>query len=701
MQTINRLKLLITLGLVAHSAVALANSDLPETTEHAESRSALPTILVIGSSMKDRERQPAANTLVTAEELRIQQPRSTEEALRGVPGVSIKPEEETAIVGNIGIRGLSSSDYKTLILEDGVPVAPGLFVGNGRYYNPRVQRMDGIEVLRGAGSLRYGPSTIGGVINYVTKNPEPGIRVDLHAGSFNTREWGVEAGGTAANGDATFGAVVTRVDSDGFMGKQFQMRDVMLKAGLEFAGNQKVGIKYTDYQNDANISYRGVFLADYLAESDRNPAPDDWFLTGRRSIDLNHEWSINDRMRLNTVVFSSELYRDYWRFATNGSASAAANRWIYIDNLNGNNRAFERTGIDGRLFVSHNAFGMENEAEVGLRYMSEEMHDLTVSAVRATPRTGTINREVIDAADSWSIHLQNRISLNDRLAVTAGLRAEIYEQTRHDLRRTDAQGNRAKTDNTEFLPGIGFTWRFADGLQGFANAYKAFSPALNGDALNGLDDQELAAEQSVNIEAGIRGSAGSVDYEATIFRMEFDNQIIPANSASQFQVTNGGETLHQGVELGIGVELRGGFSVDANVTYIADAEFIGDRFARTGALTTPDGNRVPYTPEWIANLVVSYERGPLRSSVRMHHTGSQFTDVLNTRPINESLSGFFTGEIDGYTIADLSMLYRLNDRLELGVTVKNVADERYIASLRQGIYVGPERSYDVGVSYRF
>jgi Fe(3+) dicitrate transport protein len=33
--------------------------------------------------------------------------------------------------------------------------------------------------------------------------------------------------------------------------------------------------------------------------------------------------------------------------------------------------------------------------------------------------------------------------------------------------------------------------------------------------------------------------------------------------------------------------------------------------------------------------------------------------------------------------------------------VKNVADERYIASLRQGIYVGPERSYDMGISYRF
>lgn len=178
-------------------------------------------------------------------------------------------------------------------------------------------------------------------------------------------------------------------------------------------------------------------------------------------------------------------------------------------------------------------------------------------------------------------------------------------------------------------------------IQGFANAYKAFSPALNGDALSGLDDQELSAEQSINMEAGVRGSAGDLDYEATLFRMDFDNQIIPANSNSQFQVTNGGKTLHQGVELGVGTRLFGGFSIDANLTYIADARFVGDRFSRAGALTTPDDNRVPYTPEWIANLGLSYDRGPVRSALRIHHTSSQFTDVLNTRAINENLSGFY------------------------------------------------------------
>jgi Fe(3+) dicitrate transport protein len=33
--------------------------------------------------------------------------------------------------------------------------------------------------------------------------------------------------------------------------------------------------------------------------------------------------------------------------------------------------------------------------------------------------------------------------------------------------------------------------------------------------------------------------------------------------------------------------------------------------------------------------------------------------------------------------------------------VKNLTDEHYIASLRQGIYAGPSRSFEVGAKYRF
>jgi Fe(3+) dicitrate transport protein len=661
----------------------------------------LPVIFVVGENRQDALRQPGAVTFVTLEELQLKQPRSTEEMLRSVTGVSIKPEEESAIVANIGMRGLSAADYKTLILEDGVPVAPGLFVGNGRYYNPRVQRMEGIEVLKGAASLRYGPSTIGGVINYITKQPEDGVQLSLRTGTWNTNEATVEVGGSAPSGEAKFGLIATHAESDGFLDKGYQMSDIVAKAGMALGDNQWVSIKYADYRNDANISYRGHFLNEYLAGADNNPAPDDWFLSGRRSIDLNHEWNLSDTMTLNTLVYGSETWRDYWRFNTDNAASGAAGRWIYADTLNGNNRSFERFGLDTRLQFEHTLFGIENEAEIGYRYLSESMDDRTVNATRANPRTGPLGRDVRDSADSNALYLQNRFLLSENLALTAGLRAERYEQDRKDRRRTDAQGNAASSSNTELLPGLGFTYNLNPELQFFGSVYNAFSPALNGDALDALSDQQLDAERSINLELGLRGGNERVRYEMAWFRMDFDNQIIPANSNSQFQRTNGGATWHQGLELGVELELGAGFSANANTTWVPDAEFDGARFAANGAITTPDGNRLTYTPELVANLGLAYTVGTLRAGLNLHHTGEQYSDVLNTDAISESLTGFYTGRIQSYTLLDLSLVYNMSERLSFSSSIKNLNDKRYIASLRQGIYVGPERSVDAGLRYKF
>lgn len=686
--------LVIGIGLALSGSILLVNPATAETTLKS-----LPKVVVVGTEEGDVERQPGSVTVVTEEELQIRQPRSTEEALRSVPGVVVKPEEESAIVANIGIRGLSSADYKTLILEDGVPVAPGLFVGNGRYYNPRIQRMEGIEVLKGAASLRYGPSTIGGVINYITKQPEDGVEISARAGSFNTQEATVEVGGTSPTQDAKFGAVITRASSDGFLDKGYDMTDIMLKAGMAVGETQWLSLKYTDYQNDANISYRGHFLQAYKDDATYNPAPDDYFITGRRSLDLSHEWDITDSAKLNTLVYGSETYRHYWRYATNNVASAAAGRWVYTDSLDGNNRDFDRFGIDSRLKLQHQLFGMANEAELGVRLMNESMNDVTVAATRATPRTGTIKKDTVDSAESLALYGQNRFLISERFAVTAGLRAERYEQSSKNKRA--ATDNQADTSNTEILPGVGVTYQINPGWQAFSSIYKAFSPALNGDALNGLDDQKLEAERSVNFEAGVRGAREQLSYELTFFRMDFDNQIIPANSNSQFQRTNGGETLHQGIEAAVGWELGAGFTVNANATYIPDAEFVGDRLDAKGKITTPDGNRITYVPEWVANLALEYKVGSLRTSLNLHHNGEQYTDVSNTKQIAESTSGFFTGQINGYTLLDLNMVYEFSKDLSLSASAKNLTDERYIASLRQGIYVGLERSIDVGVKVKF
>ncbi|MCH8497648.1 MAG: TonB-dependent receptor [Marinobacter sp.] len=695
-----RTALAIAISLPAAAFATTADNDTQRQARMAQ----LPQIDVVGSADGTNiSRQTGAVTMVSSEELQMIQPRSTEEALRRVPGVYIKPEEESAVVVNVGVRGLSSNDYKTLVLEDGVPVAPGLFVGNGRYYNPRIQRIDNIEVLRGSSALRYGPGNIGGVINYRTKEPADGIAIETSVGSWDTYKTMIELGGSSPSGDGIFGAVISHVKSDGFMDKGYETTDVMIKAGTAIGRDQWLGVKFTHYENDANISYRGLFLDEYKRGEKNNPAPDDYFLTGRVSFDINHLWTIQPGVELNTLVYWSDTYRDYWRFGVDGGASATAGSWVFNDNVNGNNRSFERIGAETRLTADNSFAGVNGEAEIGLRYLKEEMVDQTVLAIRERPRTpdngrGGLGRDRIDAAESYALYAQNRFDLSDRWSVTPGVRVEYYEQTRKNRQN----GSFVRTRNTEVMPGLGSTFQIAPMAQVYGSVYQAFSPALNGDALDGMQDQELDAETSVNLELGVRGSNERLNYEVTAFRMDFKNQIIPANSNTNFQRTNGGKTFHQGLEAAIGVNLDGGFDVFANLTWIPDAEFNGNRFASDGVtINTPDGNRIPYTPEFVANAGVGYQQGGLRTQLSANYTGSQFTDVGNTRAITENTSGFFTGKIDSFTTVDFSTRYAVNRQLELFGAVKNLTDERYIASLRQGIYVGPERSYEAGVRLQF
>ena len=666
-------------------------------TERTQQVVELPTIQVIGSQKDSILKIPGAAVIVSQEQIQQFTPSSTEEILKRVSGVYVKPEEESAIVGNIGMRGISSADYKTLILEDGVPVAPGLFVGNGRYYNPRIQRMDSIEVLKGSSALRYGPMNIGGVVNYRTKQPKDGALVDLSIGSWDTYKTTVELGGSSPTKDSNVGAILSWAKSDGFMDKSYEMKDAVIKAGTAIGDNQWVGVKFTHYENDANISYRGQFLGEYHAKKKNNPAPDDWFLTERNSFDINHRWDINADTELQTLLYWSEMNRDYWRYGVNATASQAAGRWIYTDNVSGNNRAFERIGAETRLIAKNTIFNLPGEAEIGLRVMNEKMDDVTINATRATPRTGTTAKDTKDSAKSVALYAQNRFDISDQLSVTPGVRVERYEQQRDDKQKNET----VKTSNTEVMPGLGVTYQFIPAVQLYASVYKAFSPALNGDSLSGMKDQKLDAETAVSWELGLRGQQDAVRYELTAFRMDFDNQIIPANSNSDFQTTNGGKTYNQGFEGAVSLEFENGFDVFANLTWIANAEFKGDRYNKNGSLKSKDGDRVPYTPEWVANLGLGYTYAGLRSQLSANYTGSQFTDELNTKPIVENTSGLFTGKIDAYMTVDLTTRYTLNDQVEFYGAVKNLEDKRYIASLRQGIYVGPERSFEAGVRYRF
>lgn len=660
----------------------------------------LPRIDVVGEGEDAIAKQPGSVAIVTQAELELTQPLSTQDALKSVPGIVVREEEGNGFIPNIGMRGLNPNrSQKLLVLEDGVPVAPGLFLANESYYSPRIERMQSIEVLKGAAGLRYGPTTIGGVINYLTKDPEQGAKITAKAGSHGYRLFGIDAGGTAPSGEAVGGISLIKADGDGFRNNAFDMTDFMLKGGMAIGEKQWVGVKFTRYDNEINTSYVGLRPNEFRNDPTRNPAPNDYFLTDRNSFDVNHEFQINDGLKLNTLVYWSKLTRDYWRrdVATrtaDGTTFNACGGSVYC--MSGRNRTFEMMGVDSRLHIDFDGFGVQNEAEVGIRLHSDQLNNLTVrSKTNPSARSGELTGDDTQKAQGIAFYGQNRFIVSERFAITPGLRIETYDQSR----KNELTGISGESSTTEVMPGVGATWQLAPQAQLFGGAFKGFSPAMVATAISGGGvDQQLDAERSTNFEIGVRGQAQHLNYEATAFYMDFSNQIVPQSESGGVgaTATNAGATLNQGLEGALGYDLGGGWRMDTNATWVPTAKYNSTKIV--GGIDR-NGNRLPYAPELIANFSVSYRVGGLKTSLSAYHVSRQFVDPENTSI--ESADGR-RGEIPAYTTLDLHAYYAVNKQFNLFGTVRNLTDKKYIASRNpDGIFPGVERNFELGVNYKF
>jgi Fe(3+) dicitrate transport protein len=321
--------------------------------------------------------------------------------------------------------------------------------------------------------------------------------------------------------------------------------------------------------------------------------------------------------------------------------------------------------------------------------MRETSDDQRITTTRAADRTGTIAGHLKDSADSVAGYVQSRLELTDRLSITPGVRIESYQQERLDLKINQL----AKTNDTVVLPGIGSTYDLTSTAQLYGGIYRAFSPATNALALNGLVDQKFDSERSVNYEAGIRGVVDSTKYEAAIFFMDFSNQVVTGNSNPNLSRSNGGPTKHKGLELSLSQPLSTVLSLDSNLTWVPTSEF------KAGTIA---GKRLPYAPKIIANLGLNADLDKLSLTLNLHHRGEQFGDQNNLVAIpTNAASGIWGGLIPAYTVVDLLSQYQVTENFSLSGSVKNLADKRYISGLREGIYVGPERSFEIGARYRF
>ena len=654
----------------------------------------LPSINVIDRQEGEASSIPGAIDIISPEEMEMIQPASLQDALKIVPGVNARDEEGYGAIPNIGIRGLSPNrSTKVLILEDGAPIQPSLFLSNASYYSPPVERISSIEVLKGATGLRYGPNTIGGVINYQSKTPLKDGIVKGKLGSHGYRLLELEAGTSSEQKSMGGGINLITSEANGFRNNGYRMNDILVKGGMAIGQSQWLGLKLTRYENEINTSYVGLRPDEFIHTPTKNPAPDDQFLSNRTSFDINHELEIDTSTKLKTLMYWSQLERNFWR---RDVASKTRQGTSFVDCggtaycVTGRNRNFDMLGIDSRLFTNYQAFGIQNESEIGVRLHSETMSNKTErSNAGPRARTGVITGNENNDAKAVALYLQNRFLFTDQFAVTPGVRVESYRQNR----KNEMNGVQGQANNTELVPGIGATWQLAPELQLYSSVYKGFAPAMISAAISGDGvDQKLDAERSMNIEFGFRGQAQKWTYEGAAFRMDFSNQIVNQALSGGISKTNGGQSLHQGAEGALGYAITSAWSVLANATYIPVAEFKGGTLG-------PIGNRIPYTPKLTGNLGLNYSKDGLKSFLNAYHVSSQYADSVNT--VEESNDGT-KGLIPAFTTLNWSVVYSPQKHLKLFGVVRNLFDKKFISGRSpDGIFPGAERNFELGLAYQF
>ncbi len=169
------------------------------------------------------------------------------------------------------------------------------------------------------------------------------------------------------------------------------------------------------------------------------------------------------------------------------------------------------------------------------------------------------------------------------------------------------------------MPGLGAAFAVTPTLSVFAGAHRGFAPPRTEDVVSNTSGAvvELDPERSWNYELGLRSSLRpGLGLDATAFRMDYQNQVVPASVAggAGATLTNGGATRHQGFEVGARVDSAGltGSRHDvwlrAAFTAVPVARFEGVRFSSLPGSTerSVSGNRLPYAPERTLTASLGY-----------------------------------------------------------------------------------------------
>jgi len=744
----------LIIAIFAQSLIWLSVNVLAENTDQDElssSSSSSPDntlkredIYITGGA-EEIKKQPGSAHLIDTKEIEKFEYTDINRVLTQIPGVNIQEEEGYGLRPNIGLRGAHPHrSRKIALMEDGILIGPAPYSAPAAYYFPMFAKMEGIEVFKGPAAIKYGPNTVGGAVNLVTRSIPEENKGRLNI-AYGEDKFSKVHGYYGQRGDQ-WGWMIDglNLQSDGFKELDtgndtgFNKNDVTFKGLVnsdiyaDIYQQLELKIQYSD--EDSDSTYTGLTEDDFNENPYRRYAGSD-----RDHMDAKHtQYMLSHYIEFDpTFSFTTKIYRNEFErlwSKLNGFNSTTSLTDILANPNTPDNVEFMKVlkgetnsvdlGPDGTLIIGNNdrdylsqgvqfiahweplILGVPNEFEFGLRYHndqikrnhSEDRFLMTsgqlISDGSATVAT-TVNK---DSTDAVSFHVQDKVEIGN-WTVSGGARVEFIDSKREDRSATNTQDTIENSD-TVVIPGGGVFYQLTPEFGLLGGVYKGFTPVGPGQL------SDIEPEESVNYEAGFRYYQGAFSSEMIGFYNDYSNIKGVCTFSSGCKEAdidkefNGGEAKIKGVEFSAGYRFELAdlsFPIKLNYTF-TDATFasnFGSSNPDWGVGDIESGDLLPYIPEHQYSFSTGIAAKKWRIDTVLKYVGERNdTANENVSPSNRV--------IDSYTVVDLKGSYNITQDMQIYTSIKNILDKEYVTSLRPyGARPGAPQLAQVGMKVSF
>lgn len=631
------------------------------------------------------------------------------QVLAKVPGIHVWESDPSGIQIGIAARGLSPNrSWEFNIRQNGYDIAADPFGYPEAYYNPQLQAVQRIEVVRGQGALQYGPQ-FGGLVNYILRNgseiskklefeTQQTVGSNALINSYNAiggknGKWHYysffdhrNGNGWRQNSDyftnAGFGTVTY------YINPKFSITAEMMYSHIR--SRQPGGLTDLQIDQDAQQSFRS-----------RN-----WFDIQWTTPALIANYQLNEKTRWNTKLFATIGDRNSVGFlqsitvkdSINSLTGTYSNRAVQLDK-------YRNYGLESRIITDYYIGKMENTISGGIRLYTGTTHrkadgkGTTGTSYDATI-IGNYLRDINFNSKNAAAFVENIFRTNKRFLIIPGVRFEWLEGTASGRNGYTSGGAAILLQNISrgrnfVLAGIGTEYHVTERTEVYANISQAYRPIqfanLQAPPTTDIVDNELKDSKGFNADIGYRGKVKNcLQFDISIFYLEYNNRvgtITVAGTPSYRLITNVGSSTSKGFEGYIEFNPWRAFTKNTKADIIlfgsyglTDARYSGDH---KDAATK--GKKVENAPQNIFRGGITAGYRTFLFTTQLSYAGESFSDANNTVAASANSNN---GLIPSYTVTDITGTYKFGKGVNIKAGINNLTDKRYFTR-RSGGYPGP------------